>query len=140
MAEQQRVQAIQAQHGQQTHAQMMARAAEQLTEMIPEWRDQTKAAAEKRQVAEYLKGLGYQDQEISQAADPRAILMARKAMEYDRLMASKSSIQQKVAQAPRMVKPGTAAPAPNKGKVLAQKLKQSGGRDLDAAAALIEMG
>ena len=92
------------------------------------------------QVADYLRTIGYADNEIAAAADPRAIVMAKKAMLYDQLQASKPSVQQRVASAPKMVRPGASGPAPDKTKSIVQQLRRSGGKDLDAAARLIELG
>jgi hypothetical protein len=128
----------QAQHQQQ---QTLQQARAQLVEMLPEWRKPETAQKEQRELAEYLKAeLGYLDHEIAAAADPRAIAGFRKAMLYDRLMASKPAVQNKLATAPRMVKPGAAGPAPDQRKAVIGKIQRTGGKDLDAVARLIELG
>lgn len=121
--------------------QMLHQAKERLTEMLPEWRKPEVAKREQRELAEYLRStLGYTDDEISAAADPRAIVGYRKAMLYDRLMAAKPTVQQRVAQAPKMVRPGSSGPAPDRSKQIVKHIRASGGKDLDAVARLIEMG
>lgn len=137
LAERQRVaEQMQAQQ-QQMQQQMMQQARERLTEYVPEWTRPEVAAKEKPKVAEHLRSIGYTDAEIGQAADPRALVMARESMLYRQLMASKPQVQQRVANAPKMVKPGAAGPAPDRTKAIVQKIKRSNGKDIDAVAALL---
>lgn len=137
LAERQRVaEQMQAQQH-QMQQQMMQQAREKLTEYVPEWSKPDVAAREKPAVANHLRSIGYTDAEIGQAADPRALVLARESMLYRQLMASKPQVQQRVAQAPRMVKPGAAGAAPDRTKAIVQKIKRSGGKDIDAVAALL---
>jgi hypothetical protein len=137
MAERQRVaEQMQAQQ-QQMQQQMMQQARERLPEYLPEWSKPEVAQREKPKVAEHLRAVGYTDAEIGQAADPRALVLARESMLYRQLVASKPKVEQRIAQAPRMVKPGAAGPAPDRTKAIVQKIKRSGGKDIDAVAALL---
>jgi hypothetical protein len=122
---------------QQRQQESLAQARERLTEMLPEWRKPEIAAKEKPAVANHLRAVGYADHEISAAADPRALVMARESMLYRQLMASKPKVEQRIAQAPKMVKPGASAPAPDRSKQIVQQIKRSGGKDIDAIAALL---
>lgn len=140
LGERERVQQQMQQEQQQRHGQYLQAAREQLLEALPEWRDPETARKGQTELAAYLRTCGYSDAEIGAAADPRAVVAYRKAMLYDRLQASKPKIQQKLATAPRMVKPGAAGPAPDQRKAVIGQLKRSGGKDLDAAARLIELG
>ena len=140
LAERQRAEQLTQRQMQEAQAENLKAAREQLLERLPDWKNPEVAKKEQRQVADYLRTLGYADQEISAAADPRAIEMARKAMLFDQLQASRPSVQQRVASAPKMVRPGASGPAPDKTKTIVQQLKRSGGKDLDAAARLIELG
>lgn len=140
LAERQRAEQLTQQQMQQMQAQSLAAAREQLLERLPEWKKPEVAKKEQRQVADYLRTLGYQDAEIAQAADPRAIVMAKKAMLYDQLQASRPAVERRVASAPRMVRPGTGGPSPDKTKSITQQIRRSGGKDLDAVARLIELG
>lgn len=140
LAERQHAEQLNRQQAEQAQAQSLAHAREALLERLPEWKKPEVAKKEQRQIADYLRTLGYADAELAQASDPRAIVMAKKAMLYDRLQADTTKVQQRVASAPKMVRPGTSAPAPDKTKSIVQQLKRSGGKDLDAAARLIEMG
>ncbi len=119
---------------------MLAQARDQLLEMLPEWRKPETAKAEQPRIAAHLRAVGYADHEISAAADPRAIVMARESMLYRQLMASRPQVQQKIATAPKMVKPGAAGPAPDQRKAVIANVKRSGGKDMDAIARLIELG
>jgi len=139
-AEKQRVQDEQAKYFAGMQQQTMQQAAQQLVEYVPEWKDPAKAGVEKRKVAEHLRTRGYTDAEIAQAADPRAIAMALDAMKYRELMASKPSVDQRLAKAPKVVKPGSGIAAPDKRKSLRSTIQRSGGTDMDAIAALIDLG
>lgn len=139
-AEKQRVDQQMQQEMQQRQQQTLAQAREQLIEMLPEWRKPETAKAEQPKIAEHLRSIGYADHEIAAAVDPRAVVMARESWLYRQLMASKPQVQQKLATAPRMVKPGAAGPAPDQKKAVIGKIQRSGGKDLDAVARLIELG
>lgn len=118
----------------------LEQARDQLLELVPEWQRPEVAQREKPAIASHLRAIGYSDAEIGQAADPRALLMARESMLYRQLIASKPQVQQRVASAPKMVRPGSSGPAVDQSKAIVQKLKRGGGKDLDLAARLIEMG
>lgn len=93
--------------------------AEKLVHAVPEWQDATKAASEKGDIARYLAGqYGYTPQELGSLVDHRAVIVARKAMLYDRLMAKKPETIKRVAEAPKMQKPGT---VPSRGEKAAQQ-------------------
>lgn len=124
----------------QRQQQTLAHAREQLVEMLPEWRKPETAKAEQPKIAAHLRSIGYADHEIAAAADPRAVVMARESMLYRQLMSSRPQVQQKLATAPRMVRPGAAGPAPDQKKAVIGKINRSGGKDLDAVARLIELG
>lgn len=140
LSERDRAQQQQQQHFAAMQQQSLAQARERLVEMLPEWRKPDVAKAEQPKIAEHLRAIGYADHEIAAAADPRAVLMARESMLYRQLMASKPAVQNKLATAPRMVKPGAAGPAPDQKKAVISNVKRSGGKDMDAIARLIELG
>jgi hypothetical protein len=140
LSERNQAQQQQQQHFAQMQQQSLAQARERLVEMLPEWKRPEVAKAEQPKIAEHLRAIGYADHEIAAAADPRAVLMARESMLYRQLMASKPSVQNRLATAPRMVKPGAAGPAPDQKKAVISNVKRSGGKDMDAIARLIELG
>lgn len=91
----------------------LERAAAQLPEMIPEWAKPEVASREKKELASYLLESGYSKDEISAAADPRAIKLSRKAMLYDRMMAKRSKA---APVAPSVARPGPARNPQNTSK------------------------
>jgi hypothetical protein len=140
LSERDRAQQQQQQHFAAMQQQSLAQARAQLVEMLPEWKQPDRAKAEQPKIAAHLRAIGYADHEISAAADPRAIVMARESMLYRQLMASKPTVQNKLATAPKMVRPGAAGPAPDQKKAVISNVKRSGGKDMDAIARLIELG
>lgn len=97
---------------------------EQLPELIPEWKDSALAEKERGDLSSYLIGDGFTQEEIAQAYDARLIKMARKAMLYDRLQASKPGVLKKIENAPRVQRPGAARSAQD-------DRTQQVGRDMD---------
>lgn len=80
-----------------------ARAAEeyqQLLTKIPEWRDAEKQKAESRAVGGYLLKEGLTDAELGNLSDHRVLVIARKAMLFDQLLAKKDAATNKAKAAP----------------------------------------
>jgi hypothetical protein len=76
-------------------------------EAIPAWKDEAKANSEKKAIADYLINSGkYSPEEVGSLVDHRALVIARKAFLYDSLMEKKAGVERKVADAPKMQKPG----------------------------------
>lgn len=111
---------------------------EKLLAKVPEWKDEAKAKAEVSQLKEYLAQQGYEPGEAD-FTDHRSVILARKAMQYDALMARAKTTQTKVAAAPPKVA-RTSAPVPaNDGRPTSvRRFEQTGSRD-DAAAAFADM-
>lgn len=108
---------------------------QRLLEALPEWKDQKIADAERQQIAEYLLDKGYQADELSELYDHRALVMARKAMLYD-----KRSNLKPVATKPApsvTVKPGVPQSQPQstkKREALRNRAIKSNDRDDFASA------
>ena len=66
-----------------------------LTKAIPEWKDEKVAEMDKRNIVTFAKRYGFNEQELNNATDHRAILMLRKAMLYDELEAKKPLVKKK---------------------------------------------
>lgn len=81
---------------------------DRLHEKLPEWRDQAKASAEQRLIAEYLLKEGYGQDELAELFDHRALLVARKAALYDQLQAAKA--KQAKPEPPKAIRPGAPKP------------------------------
>lgn len=58
-----------------------------LLESLPEWKDAKRYASESAEISEYLTKAGYAPDEVSGVTDHRAVILARKAMLYDRMVA-----------------------------------------------------
>jgi len=113
---------------------------EKLLEKMPEWRDETKRSAATREIANALIAHGYTPDELNGLSDHRAVLIAHKAMLWDRSQAVKNKQVKTEATPPKPVKPGNAntpsnAPAQKRIDDLAKRAKRTG--KLDDVAALL---
>ena len=111
--------------------------AQKLVAALPEYADPVKGDAIRKDVRMYGKQAGFSDDELANVYDSRAVLTLWKAMQFDKLQASKPGITKKVNDAPRTMKPGVTMPRDSNGeelKKLKARAKQSG-RVADAAAA-----
>ena len=134
-AEQQRIaQQQQAEQSQRLQAHLQAEALK-LQEAIPEMADPAKGQAIKTDIRNYAKKIGFSDEELAQVYDSRAVTALYKAMQFDKLTQGKADAVKKVAQAPRMMRPGTSTPEAresSEGKKLREQLRRSGKKN-DAA-------
>lgn len=134
-AEQQRIaQQQQAEQSQRLQAHLQAEALK-LQEAIPEMADPAKGQAIKTDIRNYAKKIGFSDEELAQVYDSRAVTALYKAMQFDKLTQGKADAVKKVAQAPRMMRPGTFTPEAresSEAKKLRERLRQSGKKN-DAA-------
>jgi len=97
-------QAEQAQRIQQT----LSREQEALLAKLPEWRDAERAKADKAAILEYgVREIGFAPEELNAVYDHRAVVLLRKAMAYDKLMAKQVK---PTNPAPRAIRPGNASP------------------------------
>lgn len=122
----------------QAQEEALRREAELLFSAIPDWSDAEKAKGEKAALAQYLQdAAGYSKEEIAQAVDHRAIVIARKAMLFDQMMSKQKSATEKVAslppKAPQRPGPGNVSATDGRTRHM-QALKKSGSID-DAANA-----
>ena len=109
---------------------------QKLTAAIPEFADPAKGETIRNDIRAFGKQLGFSDQELAAVYDSRAVLTLYKAMQYDKLMASKPEVTKKVSQAPKAIKPGVAQSRDTNVeelKKLKARAKQSG-RVADAAS------
>lgn len=107
--EQQKVaQAFQAEQATQ-HRSYLATQQQELLAKLPEWKDEAKAKTEREALKTYLKDQGYDDAAINSVSDHKAVLMGRKAMLYDQMMAKAQAAARKVSTLPQKVeRPGVA--------------------------------
>lgn len=113
---------------------------ERLLERLPEWQEPEKAQSEQAAIRTYLMSEGFADDEIANAADHRLIVMARKAMLYDKQADETTRQKQtaktkKVASLPKVRKAGAASTVgskQHKQQEAAKRLKSQG--NIDSAA------
>lgn len=132
-AEQERLAAIAAQQEALELRQQVEQGRQFLLEKMPEWKDPAKWEAARNGLREYGQKIGYSPEELSQAYDPRAILVLEKARRYDALMANRPKPTQ--AQGPKPMKAGSTANSPKQAtdvQRMRQRLKGTGSVD-DAA-------
>lgn len=77
---------------QQTVNEQRLKAHDELTAKLDFWKDTDKRSAFQSELRTWGKAEGWSDAEINGIEDSRALLMARKAMLYDKLMAEQSKI------------------------------------------------
>lgn len=77
-----------------------------LLEKLPEWKNEETATKEQKQISEYLATQGLTPEEIANASDHRLVIMARKAMLYDKGQGKAEPVKKKLATVPKMMKPG----------------------------------
>lgn len=84
-----------------------------LTKM-PEWNDNAKRDAENKELMSYLSkpDIGYTEQELLNIYDHRAVVIAKKAMMYDKMVAAQKSAQTKKVPPSnvRQLRPGVKPP------------------------------
>lgn len=137
-AEQERIAYMQQSEQAQAMQQRVAQEAQKLTQVLPEFSDPTKGENLRKEIRTYGQSLGFTDAELSSVYDSRHVVTLHKAMMYDKLQKSKPALTKKVAEAPKMMKSGTAAKAGNNEtiKKQSQQLRTSG--KVKDAAALFE--
>lgn len=123
-----------AQHRQQLSAQqrqqMLAEAQKDLAARIPNFGAETAA-----KIKDAGKAYGISDAELEQVIDPRYVHILHDAAQWRALQAQKPKAMQKVAEAPKVVKPQAQQPKPRTNQAAAQRLAKSG-RVEDLAALL----
>lgn len=127
------------QEAQEQQQQYLQEQAQLLVEKLPEWKDLDKAKTEKTAVAEYLLNQGFAHQDIAAASDHRMIVLARKAMLYDKGQNKAEVTKLKVTKIPKVLKPGSPKSseqiASEKATQAKSRLQKSGSLE-DALAAM----
>ena len=135
-AEQQRIAFQQQSEHQQRLASIVAEEQQKLAQAIPEFADPQKGETVRGEIRTYAKQLGFTDQELAQVYDSRAVLTLWKAAQYDKLLSQKPGVQKKVAEAPKVLKPGTSRPVNTEEQSIRdqRKVLKKTGKARDAAA------
>lgn len=105
-----------------------------LNEVLPQWRDEKIAKAEKAKVAEYAKKIGFTDNEIAQFYDHRAVSTLYKAMKFDELQSGKPKAAKKTAPVAKAGAANTTPKARDAYRKSQQRLAKTG-KVADAAEA-----
>jgi len=137
--EQQRLAHESQQKVRQQQQQAITEAIETLQAEIPGWNEELY-----KSVLKSGTEFGFTSQEVGQIVDPRAIKVLHAAHKWSELQKAKPSVDKKVANVPKVVKPGTAEKPDQraeKWKETANRIKKSQGTDqealLDAAKFLV---
>lgn len=95
-----------AQKAEQERQQYLQAEAERLPQVIPEWKDPAVRSREAQEIIEWGLKQGYTQQQLQALNNSSALHVAtvRRAMLFDKLQQSKPAIENKVRQAPKIVK------------------------------------
>lgn len=111
-----------------------------LSKVAPDLVDPVKGPAERQALRSFLNNQGFTDDELANLVDHRTVLVARKAMLYDRMMAARPEAK-KVSPVVRTIRPGAArsttnaaASASQARDAALQNLKKDGSVDALASA------
>lgn len=133
-AEQARLQQISQMEQQGRLKEVVEQGRKYLQEKVPEWKDEKKWEEARGKLREYGLKVGYSEEELRQAYDPRALIVLDKARKYDELTANRPKPVK--ANAPKPMKSGGKSNVPTRSTDFArasQRLKSSGHVN-DAAA------
>ena len=121
--------------------QMLQDEAQRLAEAVPEFKDEAKAKAIKAEMKDFLKSLGYADQEIGNIYDHRHVMILKDAMEYRKLKSKGVEVKNKVQTVPKLLKPGSNESRGDSNQIAIReriaRLKKTG--RVEDAAALIKL-
>jgi hypothetical protein len=135
-AERHRINQQQEQDRQVQMQSVVAEEMQKLSSFIPEFTDPSKGEAIRNDIRAFGKQIGFSDNELAAVYDSRAVLTLYKAMQYDKLVASKPAITKKVNEAPKAIKSGVSKPRDSNAEET-RKLKaraRSSGSIRDAAS------
>lgn len=108
---------------------------QELLAKLPEWKDEAKAKSEREALKEYLKTQGYDEASVNGINDHKAVILSRKAMLYDQMMAKAQAAAKRVTTLPTKVeRPGVLTDRnPLDGRTSAMRRLEKTGRVEDAA-------
>ena len=135
-AERSRINQQQEQDRQMQMQSVVAEEMQKLSAYIPEFTDPAKGETIRNDIRAFAKQVGFSDNELAAVYDSRAVLTLYKAMQYDKLVASKPAITKKVNEAPKAIKSGVSKPRDSNAEEI-KKLKaraRSSGSVRDAAS------
>lgn len=130
---------VQQQEQQQHLAAFVSQQGQQMLDAVPEWKDEAKREAEHKNIRSALQKAGFRDEELNQIYDHRMLVVARKAMLYDDMVANMAKAKEAAQKAPpvRPLSSGVPSDGQHINQAAFQRLKRSGGRSMDDATAAI---
>jgi len=138
-AERQRMAGLEQQRLEQMQAQYFEQQRELLPELIPEWRDNSVASKEAKDIRGFLLKEGFSEQDVNGLTNATLVKLARKAMLYDQGQTRATEAKKKPkTQKTKTLKAGSrgSQPRPKTGQQQALQRARSTGRIADAAAAI----
>lgn len=151
-AQRNQYQAQQEQSYQAAKQELLQRSHQAISEAIPEWKDTGVRAREIAEVTDVIqseveKFFGPNSDRILKEIHeglygPLPIILARKAVLYDRMQSSKAAVENKVRTAPKLVKPGQTAPNGQDQQIrnLKANIRKTGGKQGSVAEYLLATG
>jgi DNA repair exonuclease SbcCD ATPase subunit len=137
-AEQQRLAQLSQQEQQRAMEAHLESQKDALLAALPQWRDPTKAKAEKALVIESAKAAGFTDDDLKSVYDHRLVLILRKAGLYDKMVSKAQGIKP-VHNGPRTAKPGAAGRVSTTTEATRAKQRLAKTGRVDDAASAIEL-
>ena len=123
-AEQQQIAQKQQAEYQENLRSHLASEAEKLSQAIPEMSDPVKGEVIRKEIKDFARAIGWSEQELAQIYDHRAVLALYKGLQHEKLQKSKPVATKKVAEAPKMLKPGTTGKQTTAEQDAVKKLQQ----------------
>ena len=136
-AEKQRVAQIEQREQMEQYKTLLSHETQRLQEVIPEWKDQKRAAKEQQDLKKYLINQGVSEEEVSALVKADHVKVLRKAMLYDKGKRKVSNQKNNPQKRTRVMKSGAklAPKVQDKYKKATSNLKKSG-KWQDAASAV----
>ena len=138
-AERQRMMGLEQQRLEQMQARYFEEQRQILPELIPEWRDNTVASKEAKDIRGFLLKEGFSEQDVNGLTNATLVKLARKAMLYDQGQTRATEAKKKPkTQKTKTLKAGSRSTQPrpkSEQKQALQRVRQTG-RVQDAAAAI----
>jgi hypothetical protein len=127
-AEKQRVAQIEQREQMEQYKTLLSHEAQRLQEVIPEWKDQKRAAKEQQDLKKYLINQGVSEEEVSALVKADHVKVLRKAMLYDKGKRKVSNQKNNPQKRTRVMKSGAklAPKVQDKFKKATSNLKKSG--------------
>jgi hypothetical protein len=141
VGEHQRMERATSERQRHAHREKSQAEATRLVEIVPEWKDKAVARRELAAIRDHSVKHGFHHGAVDDIGDARVMALARKAMLYDQMMAKKPEIDKRLAEAPRVLKPGaksTAGSLADRRKAAMDKLTRTG--SVEDAATLLLLG